>query len=154
MDESDHQPKKTKKKQKWKKEKFKEAASLVDEEALSLEETVEVNKDDRLEKACSKVERTNRRKTAKVNREREKSDVAMFDEIVGNLINELEIFEITQIEGHSDEEMEISARATEETIQNFKIQYMQFDNSIIETPHPVFGQLRLCFRNSHRSFRK
>ena len=111
------QPKKTKKKQK---SKFKEAASLVDEEALSLEETVEVNKDDGLEKACSKVERTNRRKTAKVNREREKSDVTMFDEIVGNLINELEIFEITQIEGHSDEEMEISARATEETIQNLE----------------------------------
>ena len=114
------QPKKTNKKQKSKKEKFKEAASLVDEEALSLEETVEVNKDDGLEKACSKVERTNRRKTAKVIREREKSDVTMFDEIVGNLINELEIFEITQIEGHSDEEMEISARAADETIQNLE----------------------------------
>ena len=114
------QPKKTNKKQKSKKEKFKEAASLVDEEAWSLEETVEVNKIDGLEKACSKVERTNRRKTAKVNRKREKSDVTMFDEIVGNLINELEIFEITQIEGHSDEEMEISARATEETIQNLE----------------------------------
>ena len=114
------QPKKTNKKQKSKKEKFKEAASLVDEEAWSLEEAVEVNKIDGLEKACSKVERTNRRKTAKVIREREKSDVTMFDEIVGNLINELEIFEITQIEGHSDEEMEISARATEETIQNLE----------------------------------
>ena len=114
------QPKKTKKKQKSKKEKFKEAASLVDEEAWSLEETVEVNKIDGLEKACSKVERTNRRKTAKVNREREKSDVTMFDEIVGNLINELEIFEITQIEGYSDEEMEISARAADETIQNLE----------------------------------
>ena len=117
------QPKKTNKKQKSKKSKkskFKEAASLVDEEDLSLEETVKVNKGDGLEKACSKVEKTNRRKTAKVNREREKSDVTMFDEIVGNLINELEIFEITQIEGHSDEEMEISARATEETIQNLE----------------------------------
>ena len=114
------QPKKTKKKQKSKKEKFKEAALLVEEEALSLEETIEVNKGDGLENSCSKVERKNRRKTPKVNRKREKSDVAMFDEIVGDLINELDIFEITQIEGHSDEEIEISARATVETIKNLE----------------------------------
>ena len=44
----------------------------------------------------------------------------MFDEIVGDLINELDIFEITQIEGHSDEEIEISARATVETIKNLE----------------------------------